>query len=90
MTITFTYAARHSDCDANDDLESGSGLWRLEIDGTVNNLFKAASIVRTGANENDPASVRLVRILMDAKTPEQISSAISAFRKWTVEIINDR
>ena len=86
MPITFTYADKPSDRISADQRRGAFGSWRLEIDGTVNNLFKAASIVRAHAiKTGDIASVRLVRVLKDAESPEQISSAISAFRKWTAE-----
>ena len=86
MPITFTYAGDSSDCNLADLRRGAFGSWRLEIDGTVNNLLKAASIVRTHAiKTGNMASVRLVRVLKDAESPEQISSAISAFRKWTAE-----
>jgi hypothetical protein len=86
VPITFTYAVRPSGCNFAGERQGAFGSWGLEIDGTVNNLFKAASIVRTHAiKTGDIASVRLVRVLKDAESPEQISSAISAFRKWTAE-----
>jgi hypothetical protein len=85
VTITFTYADKPSDCVSANQRRGAFGSWRLEIDGTVN-LLKAASIVRAHAiKTGNMASVRLVRVLKDAESPEQISSAISAFRKWTAE-----
>ena len=55
-----------------DQRRGAFGSWRLEIDGTVNNLFKAASIVRAHAiKTGDIASVRLVRVLKDAKSPSK-------------------
>jgi hypothetical protein len=89
VPITFTYADKPLDCVSANQRRGAFGSWRLEIDGTVNNLFKAASIVRAHAiKTGDIASVRLVRVLKDAESPEQISSAISAFRKWTAEAKN--
>ena len=86
VPITFTYADKPSDCNFADGRRGAFGSWRLEIDGTINNLLKAASIVRAHAiKTGNMSSVRLVRLLKDAETPEQISSAISAFRKWTAE-----
>jgi hypothetical protein len=86
VPITFTYADKLSDRNSADERRGASGSWRLEIDGTINNLPKAASIVRAHAiKTGSMASVRLVRVLKDAESPEQISSAVSAFRKWTAE-----
>jgi hypothetical protein len=86
VPITFTYAGDSSDSNPANQRRGALGSWRLEIDGTINNLPRAASIVRAHAiKTGNMASVRLVRILKDAESPEQISFAISAFRKWTAE-----
>jgi hypothetical protein len=86
MSITFTYSVPHSGGDGEDAPEVAFGSWRLEIDGAVDDLFRAASIVRTHAIETgDPVSIRLVRILKNAESPAQIRAAISAFRRWTID-----
>ena len=86
MTITFTFFAKHQDSELAEDRGPEVASWLLNIDGSKNDLFKAASIVRTHAiNTRNPESIRLVRVLKEAATPDQIRTAISAFRKWTAE-----
>lgn len=88
MAITFKFLEdATSNLSVYPSLAIAQPRWQLIIDGQSDDLLQAASVVRRHAIETgDIASIRLVRVLKDATSPDEVGSAIAAFRKWTATV----